>query len=328
MGQPPGAPAAMSSSWITVGLSAHRVETLAAAGAAMVGHRLVALEEPPGSTFRPMLAGELPIPEHLEQLVPEFPEYSSRQCAMLRTLYLDGGIEVVQVEPFMAELEAIHDGFESGGRPEELREDPTRWRVYRAERAWTDALFGYYAASGGADFDRTVDAVCAFARVDARRGRLRDAMRARQLTALATGGGGVYAEAGYIHAGLVGELRRAAPGIPVRPLWLNAAEIRELRGAVPLLGPGDRLTLALARGGEVDRAWSRLLAARSLVHVAVSVQEEMLPTPEHPFPHLADDVETCRLVGRLSFADCRVLYPKVRTLSPPDARRVVRDLLS
>jgi hypothetical protein len=316
-------------SWITVGLSAHRVETLAPAEAAMAGHRLVALEEPPTDFFQAMLASRITITKHLDDLVPEFPEYSRRQCVMLRRLHRQG-LQVVQVEPFMAELEAIHDLFDAGGKPGDLEHNVIRWQVYLAEKRWTSALLAYYAASASNDFDQMTDAVCTFARADAERGRLRDAMRADQLAGLLSEDGGIFAEAGYVHAGLIGALRRRVPaGVPVRPRWLMAPVVHELSGSSLLLAPGDRLTLAMTcrhrRKRALDQTTARLLAARSLIQVIISVKEEMVPCADLPFPHTLDDIRSCQLVERLGYEDCRHLYAAARNLPSSESRALVEQ---
>jgi hypothetical protein len=316
-------------SWITVGFSPHRVECLAAAEAAIAGHAVVVLEEPPTASFAAMLAGRATVDDHLEDLIPEFPIYSRHQSFMLRRMH-DRGVRIVQMEPYMAELEAIHDLFESGGRPADLQSSPTRWQVYQAEKQATGALIDYYAASAGPDFDRVVDAVCDFARADAERGRLRDAMRAEGVVeAFADEGGGVYVEAGSVHAGLVGQLRRRLTAdTPVRPRWLSAAAVRRLGGASLPFAPGDLLTFAFAGRRARDRARTRLLAARSLVHVAISVKDEMLPTPEDSEPHAREELETWRLVGHLAVDDCRRLYAAIRSRPQPESRATVRRYLA
>jgi hypothetical protein len=312
----------------TVGFSAHRVETLAAAEAAMAGHAVVALEEPPTPGFAAMLAGRTSVADHLEAMAPEFPEFSRRQCELLRRLHRQG-VEIQQVEPFMAELEAVHDLFDRGGRPDDLRRGTARWHVYQTEKQWTGALLDYYTAAAGDDFGRTVDAVCAFARADAVRGRLRDSMRARALLPLLTDGTTVYVEAGYVHTGLVAALRSVVrPGTQVRPRWLMAPVLRELSGRSLGLAPGDRLTLAFSRRRAPDPGLARLLAARSLIQVAMSIKEEMLPTADRPYPHACDDVRTRNLVDRLSLVDCQHLYPVIRSLPPPEVRAEVERHLA
>jgi len=313
----------MASSWLTVGYSAHRIETLGAFEREAGRHPIVVLEEPPTNGFAGMLRGTRSIAEHLEEVVPEFPRYSELQCEVLRRLYR-AGARIVQIEPFLTELEAIHDGFESGGRPEDLEPGTVRWQVYQAERRWTAALFGYYGAAVGGDFDRAVDAVCRFARLDAERGRLRDRLRARSIVELLPGSGGVYVEAGYLHTGLVRELRRRVPdGVPVRPRWLMASVVRGIDGCSMHLAPGDRLTVAYAHGGADDGPGSRLLAARSLIQVVLTVKDELSPTAEEPYPHIADEIETIGLADRLDFEACRRLYPKVKRLPPARARELV-----
>jgi hypothetical protein len=270
-----------------------------------------------------MLSGRVAIDRYLASLMPEFPAYSRRQCATLRRLHRRG-VQVVQVEPYMAELESIHGLFEAGGRPGDLRGHPLRWPVYQAEHRWFGALLSYYAAAAGSDFERAVDAVCAFAEADAERGRLRDAMRAARLVGLLPPSGGLYVEAGSIHAGLAQELRRRVPdSVPVRTRWLTAAAIDAPGGSSTPLAPGDQLTLDFVQRGTVQRERARLLAARGLIQVAMSVKEEMLPTADTPFPHALDDLHTCRLVDDLSIEDCRELFPLVRSLPLTELRKTV-----
>jgi hypothetical protein len=317
----------MGRSGITVVLSNHWVENLPAAGTAMEGHGIVALEEPPTEGFAAMLAGRLTIEAHLEDLAPEFPEYSRRQCELLRRRH-QAGVRIVQVEPFLAALETIHARFEAGGRPQEMEAHPSLGPVYRAEKRWFSALLAYYVASAGPDLDRAVGAICTFARVDAERGHVRDAMRARELVAYLDSSRHLYVEAGPLHLGLVEQLRRRAPeGVPVQPRWLSAGQ-DVLEAAPPPLAPGDELTLAFARGHELDRDRARLLAARSLIQAAMTIKEEMPPTPEDPYPHARDDAASGRLVGRLRYEDCRRLFPAIRSRPPLAARAAVERYLA
>jgi hypothetical protein len=255
-------------------------------------------------------------------MVPEFPEFSRAQCERLRRLHRSG-VQIVQVEPFLATLEALHSRFEAGASPEEVDGHPTQGPVYRAERQYTAALLGYYGVSARRDFERIVEALCLFARADAARGRLRESMRARELVPWLLLGEDLYVEAGVLHAGLVPELRRHAPeGVTVQARWLGPGSAEEADGA-PLLTTGDRLTLAFARGDGQDPEKLRLLAARSLVQVALSIKDERVPGPGDPFPHARDDAETNRLVEGLSLEDCRRLFAALRSLPPSAARAAV-----
>ncbi len=319
----------MPETWITVGLSDHRVESLPAAEDAMLGHRTVVLEEPPASGLEGVLEGRTSIAEHVEAMYPEFPEYSRRQYATIRGLHRNG-VRILQMEPFMAELERIHDLFDAGGSPGDVKRDAALRPVYAAERRWTGALLGYYAASSADDFDRVVGTVCDFARTDAARGRLRDRMRSRQVAALAEqDGGGIYVEAGSVHAALVGVLRRRlGRTIRVRPRWLLINVYRQLGAASPLGAPGDLLTLAHTVGRLLPLERERLLAARSLIHVAITSKEELLPTTDNPYPHAAEDVHARRLVGRLDYSECRRLYPAVRSRAADKAQHTVERHLA
>lgn len=321
--------AVVAASWITVGLSDHRVESLGPAEAAMEGHQVIVLEEPPAAGLAAVLDRRTSISEHLDEMLPEFPEYSRRQYQVLRRLH-GRGVRILQVEPFMAGLEKIHELFETGSRPDDILRDPELGPVYQAEREWTGTLLSYYAASASEDFDRVVDSVCGFARADARRGRLRDRMRAAVIaSAAADGVGGVYVEAGTVHAGLVGLLRRKVPrGVPVRPRWLLGPVMRDLGEPTPIVAPGDVLTVAHTVGRELPPDGERLLAARSLIHVAISVKDELLPSGHQNHPHTVDDVRANRLVARLCFDDCRLLYPSVRSQPVATARSIVEHHLA
>jgi len=314
----------MRDAWITVGFSAHRVESLPAAREAMQGHGAIVLEEPVTAGFEAMLEGRLGVDEHLEQLAPEFPEYSLRQCAMLRELHADG-VRIVQSDPFMSELEAIHEHFDSGGNPEDFISGTVRHRVYQSEKRCFGALLTYYAVSAGDSMERAVDAVCAFARMDAARGELRDAMRARQIAAKLSAEGGLYVEAGFIHVGLLRQLRRhVSTRVAIRPRWLTGEQMRAHTGRAAVFSPGDRLTIAYARGHAVDDHRARLLAAQSLFQVAISAKEELIPSESSPYPHAVDDAETSALVTRLTYADCRDLFSLLRTESRGALLQAVR----
>jgi hypothetical protein len=315
--------------WITVGLSDHRVEALGPAEQAMEGHRTVVLEEPPADSLQAVLNGDSSITEHLEAMVAEFPEYSRRQYEIIRRLHRNG-VLILQMDPFMADLERIHDLFDAGHSPDDIDRDAVLRPVYSAERRWTGALLGYYAASSADEFERVVGAVCDFARADAARGRLRDRMRARQIASLVENvRGGIYVEAGSVHAGLVGALRRRLPdGVRVLPRWLLGDVVRELGETSPIGAPGDLLTLAHTVGRSLPLDLEKLLAARSLIHVAISSKEELLPSPDEPFPHTSEEVQVRRLVDQLDCDDCRRLFPVVRSRPHVAARTEVESYLA
>jgi hypothetical protein len=81
--------------------------------------------------------------------------------------------------------------------------------------------------------------------------------------------------------------------------------------------------VSYAHGHTGCGAEERLLAARSLIQITMTVKDEMVPTPEAPYPHITDEVETIELVDRLGYEVCGELYPTVKSLPPAEARAVV-----
>jgi hypothetical protein len=310
---------------ITIGLSSHRLETLPAAEKQMGRHRAVALEEPPTPGFEDMLAGRLDVADYVAGGAFEFPALATALCAILRRL-VRAGVEIFQVAPYFEEMFRIHGLFEAGGRPEDIEPGTTSHEVYLAERAWTAALLDYYASTASSDLELVVPAVLEFTRRDGSRGRLRDRLRAAALADLAIRTGSLYVEAGYLHLGLLRELRRRLPGATVRPVWLLGEVIRPLTGRRQLLGPGDLLTLRATLRPSPDDAEARLLAARSLIHASLSIKDELIES-DRSFPHTRHEVEVLQLVNRLDWVDCTVLFPATRSKDPIEARRVFEDHL-
>jgi hypothetical protein len=313
----------------TVLFTSHRPETLPLAEAAMTGAPLVALEEPPHPQFADMLAGRIPDDDYLMAADYEFPAFARASLALYRRLHA-AGTRLVQCDPFMEELFAIHEYFISGGTPGDIAPDSLRGRVYAAERDWSAALLRFYQTAGNQDFASVVAAVQGFARADAARGRLRDRLRAEAVARLAEEGPDLRdmaVEAGYIHASLPGALRRALPpDWRVQPRWLLEPAARPLCGKRQVLGPGDVLTLLYTFRPQHQSPRADLLAARSLVYIQMLGKNEQEAEPGQ-FPHTADEARCAALAARLAYADCATLYPRLRGLPPPHARALAEAYL-
>jgi hypothetical protein len=306
----------------SVVFSNHRLETLPLAEAQMRLHEVVVLEEPPSASFADMLADRLSIEAYTDELELEFPAFTRASCAMLRELAV-GGITFIQSDPYLEVLLSIHDLFDHGGRPADVDQRSVMGTVYRMEQRWTAALLGFYTCSGSDDFDRVVTALQRFARVDARRGRFRDRLRAAAIPTLVSGFRAVYIEAGSIHLPLLGDLRRElGKKAAVRPFWITESVTRQLARCRQLIGPGDELTLRYAFRPSFSGGRADLLAARSLIYVKLLVKEEVLDSAV-PFPHIRSEFEAMTMVSRLSYDDCRLLYPRVRSVSIDEARAIV-----
>ena len=197
----------MSMQKITLGLSVHRPEMIPFIADGMRRHDAIFLEEPPAAGFHQMLGGTLAVDDYLKSLDVEYPAFSRDMCYLLRQLKTEGK-KIFQVEPFLGILLGIHEFFAKGHRPIELHKNSVMYPVYLAERNATGALLAYYQTVMTGSFEKTLEAVKQFARLDAARFRLRDSLRAQALAPLVKKHPSAYIEAGLIHYPLWRLLRR------------------------------------------------------------------------------------------------------------------------
>lgn len=316
----------MASKRITLAYSSHRPEILPFAADSMQRHQAVILEEPPFPGFDAMLAGRLPIKDYLLATDYEFPAFAAKSCQLLRTLFQQGKT-ILQVEPFMEILGGIHEFFADGGRPREIEKGSLRSEVYEAERHWTAALLDFYEKSMHACFAEVVEAVKAFAKADAARGRVKDRLRAEALAQIIPAHDSIYIETGYIHFALLPELAHRLPkGTVLTPVHLLEPVVRKLAGKRQVFGPGDILTLFYTFRPHYEGKKADLLAARSLIYIKIVHKGEITKGGGH-FPHTRDEIESSRLVENLSYQDCRRLFPAIRASSTATGRAIVRQHL-
>lgn len=315
---------------VSVAFSIHRPEVVPLAAQAMREHEVIVLEEPETPGFRDMLAGRLSIDDYLMGTDFEFPAFSRLMCGLVRDLHAEGR-SIVQIDPYMEVLGAIHQRFADGQTPEDLPDNGLERAVYRAEHAWSGALLDFYAKSARGGFRQVVDAVKFFGKADAARGRLRDDLRAQAIAALAESrpeSTSICVEAGSIHVSLLNALRRRLPGhCRLRPLYLLEPVIRKLEDRRRHLGPGDVLTITYVYNPDYDGARADLQAARSLVRIKILRKDEMAEDPAG-FPHTRDEVEASRLVRSLDFKECERAYQAVRGMPTAEARLWVTDYVA
>ena len=164
-------------------------------------------------------------------------------CYLLRELKTEGK-KIFQVEPFLEILLGIHEFFADGHHPGELQKDSVQYPVYLAERDVTRALLAYYQTAMNGSFEKTLEAVKQFARLDAARFRLRDSLRAQALAPLVKKYPSAYIEAGVIHYPLWRLLRRQLPPPNrLRVIFLANAALKTLGRKGHMYGPGEQLTL-------------------------------------------------------------------------------------
>ncbi|MGQ9689637.1 MAG: hypothetical protein ACUVXF_12775 [Desulfobaccales bacterium] len=312
---------------ITIGFSSHRLEILPVIKEEMSRHQAIALEEPPEADFQDFLTGTISAADYLADKDVEFPAFSLRQLELVKELH-DANKEIVQVEPYQGKLIQIHELLAAGYPRAEVEPQPDFKDIYAAESAASRALLAFYAKAHTAPFPRVVASVKDFARADAARFRLRDAMRAEALAPLAARFSRLYVEAGYIHLFLVKALARRLDGkVLLRPKFVLAGRSRSALGRPRPLGPGDLLTLHYIFGSRISPEKENVLAARSLIHIQLLTKEELAPGPD-PTPHLSDEIRAARLSGQLSLEECAALYPEVRRASPAEAVEIVQRHLT
>ena len=306
--------------------SSHRPETLPFAARRMEAHQAIFLEEPPTEGFQAMLDGTLSIEDYLLAVDMEFPAFNQGMCRLLQDLHRRGK-RIIQVEPFLENLIGIHERFAEGGKPTDIARGTIEFEVYQAEKAATGALLKFYETATSGTFEACVESVKAFARADAGRIKLRDAMRAEALVPLILNVHSAYVEAGFIHYALWRVLKRElAERVTLKVVHLMGSVVRRLRGNRHALGPGDILTLLYVFHPRLEGESIDLLAARSLIFAKLLEKAEM-GTDTEPYPHTKDEVQTIHVTQDLSFQDCRRLFRQIRLTSTSDARAITAAYL-
>jgi hypothetical protein len=283
------------------------------------------LEEPPTAEFERMLSGSITVDEYLMTDDSEYPQFTKLMCAVLRELKSKGK-RIFQVEPYLENLLALHDFLADGGRPDDLKRNTLMYLVYLAEKKSTGALLAYYQTAVSRSFEMTVNAVKRFARTDAARFRLRDALRARALSALVDNFALSFVEAGAMHYPLKRLIAQQAPQSTLVQSVFPADEILQNLGLKGhLYGPGDQLTLLYIFHPEINATYREtLLAARALIYAKIITKEE-LSADTMAYPHLQDELICTNVTRGLSVNDCRRLFALIRGVNTFDARRIVAE---
>jgi hypothetical protein len=306
---------------IHVGMTSYRAEFLPYVEQLMEPFATIVLEEPQTPGFQEMLRAEMAIDDYLEHTDYEFPLYTRESCQMLRRFHARGKT-ILQVDPFMDELIRIHEFFVSGGRPDQLDPRSLTGAVYGAEKEWTGRLLDFYRASRQAGFEHLVSTVQAFSRADAKKGLLRDTMRASEILKLPVNGDSLYVEAGFIHAALIRELRRqSSHSIRVQPVYVMESLVRARTGRRQVLAPGDILTFLYTFRPEARDPQADLLAAQSLIYNKIVGKEEQ--TEEGATPHLDDEISAVSMASSMTYEQCRDVFQDISRSSTAEARQHV-----
>ena len=307
---------------ITIAYSNHRPEALRYTAEAMRRHEAVFLEEAPDPAFDAMLDGQLAIDDYLAGLDIEYPEFSRLSCRMIRELNA-GGTRFEQVDPFIERLLRIHEMFASGTTPGDVQADLQLKDVYAAEKIATRRLIEFYAAAATKPFQTILDALKAFARVDAARFRFRYTLRADALALKIGHYSSSYIEAGSMHLWLRRSIKRKFSSVhAIRSHYPMAEAVRAITGRSYLMGPGDDLTLRYIYTPRADSPAIDLLAARALIFNKILTKTEIMDTTDD-CPHTRDEWCALQKVNRLDMDDCGALFPHIRAVGTTKANTLV-----
>ena len=187
----------------------------------------------------------------------------------------------------------------------------------------------YYKDSMTASFDKSLEAVLKFARMDARRFRMRDRLRAQELAPLLQKYQSSYIEAGLMHYPICRLLRKQiSQSVSIRTVFLADAALKNMGESGHLYGPGDQLTLLyIFHPDMAETMREKLLAARSMVYSKI-IHKDEITDGKNRLPHLSDELKCIRSVNQLSVDDCRYLFQLVRRSSSHSARQIVTEYLS
>ena len=316
---------------VVLGLSFHRPELIPFIADHMRESEAIFLEEPREADFAKMLAGSLPIDDYLRPLDMEYPAFSHTMCSLLRDL-MEEGKQIFQVEPYLEVLVDIHKFFAEGHSPAELNKNSLQYPVYLAERNATGALLSYYKTVMTGSFEKTVEAVKRFARLDAARFRLRDSLRAQALAPLVEHYSSAYIEAGLIHYSLRRQLQaQLSPSTRLQVVFLADKALKlcgNNRSKKHLYGPGDQLTLLYIFHSNLSQPKREtILAARSLIYSKLIAKDEMTDDLR-ALPHLRDELACIQIANRLALQDCRHLFPLTRHAGTEAAHKIVAEYLA
>ncbi len=312
---------------IHIGFSPHYIEAIPGIVDLMRSCQVIALEEPRTLGFQGMLDQRLEIDEYLLNVDLDFPVFARRFCQELQELHAHGR-HILQLDPFLDRLVAIHELLADQKTPADILAIDHLRDVYLAEKDATGALIAFYDQSTKDDFPALIETVKIFARLDARRIRLRDQLRADALAELASTGNRIFAEAGYMHYGLFRCLLRRAPNlIRIQPYFVLERVVRYLRARHRNMGPGDILTLLYVLHDVVPRQKADLLAARSLIAIKLVAKEELIPSQEIPYPQSVDDARVNAIVQGLGYSECKKLFERIQNVPRSVASRYASQML-
>jgi len=289
---------------ITVLYTSHRVEMLRHFEEEAKKVDTIIIEEPRDENFEKMLRGDISVESYVANLDTSFPVYARYQCEILKKLYKMGK-KIYQVEPYLEILEKIHKAIETG-KFDEVVKDKEIAEVREVERLVNEAWIEYQEAFIKRDFDMLVNATVKFSKADAKRFKIRDLMRAKEISRVVKDK--TLVEAGHIHVLLSKYLEDF--GFVTKTISLLEIVAKELKTEV-YLNPGNVLTMKYMLNEDVGDEEAKLLAARGIVYISLIPKKELLPSENDPYPHFVRENKVARIVNKLSYDECKDIFYKI-----------------
>ncbi len=308
---------------LTIAFTSHRIETIPYAKKILKNQDVIIIEEAPNPRFSLMLDKKIPIKTYVDEEHLEFPEFSRQYYTLLRVLHRNKK-RIIQIEPYMEKLMRIYEMFSNGKGPADVKKIPALRKVYDAERKATAALLNFYELSMSSALPSVLESVKEFARADAERFRLRDSLRAQEISQVITKKDRrVYVEAGGIHIYLEKALQqKLGKKCQLKSVVLLGEEIKKLKGKKTFYPPGDHLTIHYILKRRENKDYETLLAIKSLICSKLLNKDEMSPNRKTKTPHLDDELKVNSLIENLTVEDCENLYRKIRFLPRVKALKI------
>lgn len=255
-----------------------RIENLQFLKSEFSNYSVIVLEEPKNDLFHDVLEGKITLDLYVRKISTQFPLYTRKLIEMLKELK---SREIMQVEPYLEEVERLKNFSEGDERVKEMEK-----RVNALYIDYTESFLK-------SDFDEIVEKVLRFSEAEAERIMLRDEMRAKALDDLDE----AVIEAGMNHIKLAEILDAESVRIP--------EIIAERLGTRYLENPGEKLLKAFIFEEDDDL---RLLAARNLIFTSLLEKREMEPDFDGDYPHFTHEQKLVRFVDKLDYEKCRKLF--------------------
>lgn len=296
---------------ITVALTSHRVEELKQLEEEVSKNQVLILEELQNESLYQFFEGKMSVEDYISHIDTIFPVFTGEYLKLLKEFYNEG-LEIVQIDPYSQHLEEIHRAIEEG-RVDELRGKEMDV-VKKVEKRVTYAWLKYQQEFVDQHFDEIVKGTVFFAQADAQRFRSKDLMRARHITRFLENSESpnILVETGRMHFLLPELLKKLIEDSYTDTASVDLVERTAESYNLQLVeNPGNLLTEKYIINEKLRDEEARLMAAQGLIYISLIKKEELLPTAEHPCPHLEDEVEIAKHANSLSYEECKEEFQRI-----------------